>query len=81
MRAASIAVTRVARVGEVLDVTVSVHSELVGHYFPALETKLRYGWIVLEALDAGGKVLASTPPPPTSRSPAIPVPAAIKACG
>jgi hypothetical protein len=65
-RAASLSVLRLHRMGDVLDVTVSVHSELVGHYFPALETKLRYGWVELKALDAAGNVLASTPPPKDS---------------
>ena len=61
--AAAVAITRVSRVGDVVNVTVSVRSERVGHYFPALETKLRYGWVELSALDAAGNVLGHSPPP------------------
>ncbi len=64
--AASIEVTHVRRDGDVLDVTVTVHSERVGHYLPALETKLRYGWVELRALGATGQVLAATAPPKDS---------------
>ncbi len=62
-QAAKVAVSRVAREGDVVNVTVSVQTELIGHYFPALETKLRYGWVELQALDAAGKVLGHTPAP------------------
>ena len=62
-QAAKVAVSRVSRAGDVVHVTVTVRSELVGHYFPALETKLRYGWVELQALDAAGKVLGRSPPP------------------
>jgi hypothetical protein len=65
--ALSVSVARVTRRGDVLDVTVSVRSERVGHYFPALETQNRYGWVALAALDAGGNVVASTPPPRDSQ--------------
>jgi hypothetical protein len=61
--AASVDVSRIERDGDVLRVTVAVHSDRIGHYFPALETKLRYGWVELKALDAAGKVEASSPPP------------------
>lgn len=65
--AASVAVSRVERVADVLNVTVAVRSEQVGHYFPALETQLRYGWVQLTAFDAAGKVLGSTPKPRDSQ--------------
>jgi hypothetical protein len=64
--AASVSVSRIERTSDVLNVTVSVHSNLVGHFFPALETKLRYGWVELRALDAAGNVLASSPRPKDS---------------
>jgi hypothetical protein len=66
-RAASVSVSRLQRVDDVLHVTVSVHSERIGHYFPALETQLRYGWVELRALDASGRSLASTPAPKDSQ--------------
>ena len=61
--AASVAVARVAREGSAVTVTVTVRSEHIGHYFPALETNLRYGWVQLQALDAAGNELAHTPRP------------------
>lgn len=64
--AATLSVTHVQPESDALDVTVSVRSELVGHFFPALETRLRYGWVELEALDASGNVLARTRPPKDS---------------
>jgi hypothetical protein len=67
LQAASVSVSRVERSADVLDVTVSVRTELVGHYFPALETQLRYGWVELKAIDATGNVVASTPKPRDSQ--------------
>jgi hypothetical protein len=64
--AASVTVSRVRSNADALDVTVSVRSELVGHSFPALETKLRYGWVELKAIDASGSVIASSPRPKDS---------------
>ncbi len=63
LRAVSLAVSRVTRAADRLEVTVSVRSELVGHYFPALETQLRYAWVELQAQDAAGNVLARTDKP------------------
>jgi cytochrome c551/c552 len=62
----SLSLARVERTPTEIEVTVSVRSELVGHFFPALETKLRYAWIELKALDASGKVIAATPRPKDS---------------
>jgi hypothetical protein len=69
MNAASmtLSISRVERVADTLEATVAVHSSLVGHYFPAFETQLRYGWIELQAVDAGGGVVAKTPPPRDSQ--------------
>jgi hypothetical protein len=64
--AATIGISQVQRNDDALDVTVAVRSERVGHYFPALETKLRYGWIEVKALDASGAVVARTSPPKDS---------------
>lgn len=63
----SVSVSRVERAADVVDVTVSVRSEQVGHYFPALETQLRYGWVEITALDAAGNVLATSPKPRDSQ--------------
>ena len=66
--------SRVERAADVLDVTVSVRTERVGHYFPALETQLRYGWVELRALDAAGNVVATTPKPRDSQDYGCPSP-------
>jgi hypothetical protein len=65
--ALTLTVTRVERDADALSVTARVHSNLVGHYFPALETQLRYGWVELQAVDAAGHVVASTPAPKDSQ--------------
>jgi len=65
--ALTLTITRAQQVGDDLEATVAVHSNLVGHFFPAFETQLRYGWIELRALDAAGNVVASTLPPRDSQ--------------
>ena len=65
--ALTVSITRAERVADGVDATVAVHSNLVGHHFPAFETQLRYGWIELQAVDAGGNVVAKTPPPRDSQ--------------
>lgn len=44
-----------------LRVNVGLRNRGVGHDFPGRETPVRFAWIRIEALDAAGKVLASTP--------------------
>ncbi len=62
----SVAIARAARDADAVRVTVSVRSDKVGHHFPAMETKLRYGWVELRALDAAGNVVGRTLPPKDS---------------
>jgi hypothetical protein len=64
--AVSVAVSRASRTKDAVDVTVTVSSERVGHHFPAIETKLRYAWVELEALDAAGHVVGHTARPKDS---------------
>jgi hypothetical protein len=73
-QAATVEVTRVQPEGDELAVTVNVKSLLVGHFFPALETRLRFGWVELKAVDAAGAVLASTRPPKDSEDFGCPSP-------
>jgi hypothetical protein len=44
-----------------LRVTVGLRNRGVGHDFPGRETPVRFAWVRLEARDAAGNVLASTP--------------------
>jgi hypothetical protein len=66
-KAMSLKVLGAERAGEELRVKVSVKSEIVGHYFPSLETQLRYGWVEVIARDAAGGVLARSTPPRDSQ--------------
>jgi hypothetical protein len=66
-KALSITIARLERGADGIDATAVVHSEIVGHSFPALETQLRYGWVELQAIDAAGAVLARTTPPRDSQ--------------
>jgi hypothetical protein len=61
--AASVVVLGTERAGDVMRVTVSVRADLVGHFFPALETRLRYAWVELRAVDGAGHVVGSSAPP------------------
>jgi hypothetical protein len=64
-QAAKMAVGDVKLQGTQADVTVQVTNEMVGHYFPAMETHNRYAWIEVRLLDKWGKVLAKTSKPKT----------------
>jgi hypothetical protein len=44
-----------------LRVTVGLRNRGVGHDFPGRETPVRFAWVRVEARDASGQVLASTP--------------------
>lgn len=46
---------------EQLRVTVGLRNLAVGHDFPGRETPVRFAWVKVEARDAAGNVLASTP--------------------
>ena len=72
--ALTLTISSVHRVADVVEATVAVHSNLVGHFFPAFETQLRYGWIELEVMDAAGKLVASTAPPRDSQDFGAPSP-------
>ena len=61
--AASVTVLDAQRTGDTMRVTVAVRADLVGHFFPALETRLRYAWVALRAVDASGHVVSSSAPP------------------
>jgi hypothetical protein len=62
-KAVKIAIRDVVPQAEGLDVTVLVSNEMVGHYFPGMETHNRYAWVEIRALDAGGQILAATAKP------------------
>lgn len=49
------------RAGSKLAVTVGLRNLAVGHDFPGRETPVRFAWVRVEARDAAGEVLASTP--------------------
>jgi hypothetical protein len=44
-----------------LRVTINLRNRGVGHDFPGRETPVRFAWVRVEARDAAGNVLASTP--------------------
>ena len=62
-KAVKIAIRDVAAQADGLDVTVAVSNEMVGHYFPAMETHNRYAWVEIRAIDAAGQVLVATAKP------------------
>jgi hypothetical protein len=57
----SLSLVRTRQEGETLFVTAAVKSQLIGHYFPAMDSGVRYAWIHLIALDARGKQVAASP--------------------
>jgi hypothetical protein len=61
--AAKLTINEMATKDGTLSVAVAVHSELVGHYLPAMETHARYLWVQIRAVDAAGATIASSPPP------------------
>lgn len=61
--AATLRITHAEQAQDMLNVTVAVRTDLVGHTFPALETEVRYAWVTITALDADGKKITWTRPP------------------
>jgi hypothetical protein len=62
-QAATLRVTHTQEVPGALNVTVAIHTDLIGHMFPALETDIRCAWITVSALDSSGRKINWTRPP------------------